>query len=112
MRYKDTLADARKYNRTKKPDTQTVACFGCGETIPMKGETCVAFGVYACQTCRKGEQMIKDDKPQDAEPATPEERAAILEKIAGHLPPTRVIKMDGEKRRGTFKKTPDEKPQP
>lgn len=56
--------------------------------------------------------MIKDDEPQNAEPATPEERAAILEKLAAHLPPTRVINMDGEKRRGTFKKTPDEKPQP
>ena len=56
--------------------------------------------------------MIKDDKPQNAEPATPEERAAILEKLAAHLPPTRVIKMDGEKRRGTLKKAPDDTPKP
>lgn len=56
--------------------------------------------------------MIKDDKPQNAEPATPEERAIILEKIAAHLPPTRVVNMDGEKRRGTLKKTTDDKPEP
>ena len=35
--------------------------------------------------------MIKDDKPQNAEPATPDERAEILEILAAHLPPTRVV---------------------
>lgn len=112
MKYKNTLANARNYNQTKDTGKMTVDCSGCGEPIPMNGETCIEFGVYACQTCRKGEKMIKDDKPQNAEPATPEERAAILEKLAAYLPPSRVIKMDGEKRQGTFKKTPDDKPQP
>ena len=78
----------------------------------MNGETCVSFGVYVCQTCQKREKMIKDDKPQDAEPATPEERAAILEKLAVHLPPSRVINLDGEKRRGTLVKKPTEQPEP
>ena len=112
MKYKDTLTDAKRYHQTKDLKNKTVACSDCGDTIPMNGETCVAFGVYACKTCRKGDKMIKDDKPQNAEPATPEERASILEKLAGHLPPTREIKMDGEKRRGTLVKKPTEKPQP
>lgn len=195
MKYKNTPEDARKYNQTKDPTNKTADCSGCGEKVPMSGEACVAFGVYACQACRrkekkgavmiiennrqamramtiafklankslgksrprrlqclatakkliaaadaftdeqartalekereevgqkvqtrrrnlKGEKMIKDDKPQDAEPATPEEREAILEKLAAHLPPTRVINMDGEKRRGTLVKKPTEKPLP
>ena len=172
MKYKDTLEDARKYNQAKDPTSKTADCSGCGEKVPMSGETCVSFGLYACQTCRHKEKkgsvmiiennrqamramtiafklankslgktrprrlqclatakkliaaadefaekqapknMIKDDKPQNAEPATPEEREAILEKLAAHLPPTRVINMDGEKRRGTLVKKPTKKPIP
>ena len=112
MKYKDTLADAKNYNRKKDTGKMTVDCSGCGKPIPMNGETCIEFGVYACQICRKGKMMIKDDKPKDAEPATPEERAAILEKLAAHISPSRVIKMYDEKRQGTFKPTPDNKPQP
>ena len=62
MKYRDTVADAKKYNRTKDTKAKTVACSGCGETIPMNGETCVDFGVYACQTCRKGEKMKEKEK--------------------------------------------------
>lgn len=112
VEYKDTLTDARRYNQTKNTESKTVACSDCGDTIPMNGETCIAFGVYACQICRKGEKMIKNDKPQNAEPATVEEREAILEKLAAHLPPTRVINMDGEKRRGTLVKKTTKKPLP
>lgn len=112
MKYKDTLKDARKYNQTKDPKSKTADCSGCGEKVPMNGETCVSFGVYACQTCQRGEKMIKDDKPQNAEPATPEEREEILKKLAAHLPPNREIKMDGEKRRGTLVKKPTKKPLP
>lgn len=53
MKYRDTVADAKKYNRTKDTKAKTVACSGCGETIPMNGENCVAFGVYTCMACRK-----------------------------------------------------------
>ncbi len=51
--------------------------------------------------------MIKDDKPQDAEPATPEERKVILDKLSEYVTPDRILSIDGEKRRGTFTtKTP------
>lgn len=46
--------------------------------------------------------MIKDDKPQDAEPATLEERKIILDKLSEYVTPDRVLSIDGEKRRGTF----------
>lgn len=57
VKYKDTLADARKYNQAKDPKRATADCSGCGDTIPMTGENCVEFGVYACKVCRKGENM-------------------------------------------------------
>lgn len=90
MKYKNTAADAKKYNRKKDTKSKTVDCSDCGDTIPMNGKNCVAFGVYACQTCRKGEKMINDDKPQNAEKATPEERAAVLEnsRLSSLLPVT------------------------
>lgn len=51
--------------------------------------------------------MIKDDKPQDAALATPEECKVILDKLSEYVTPDRVLSIDGEKRRGTFKtKTP------
>lgn len=53
MKYRDTIADAKKYNRTKDTKEKTVDCSGCGETIPMNGENCVDFGVYACTACRR-----------------------------------------------------------
>ena len=66
MKYKDNLTDAKTYNRTKNPQSKTVACSDCGDTIPMNGETCVAFGVYACQTCRKGEKMEEKENRRRA----------------------------------------------
>jgi hypothetical protein len=43
--------------------------------------------------------VIKNDKPQDAEPATPEERKIILDKLSEYVTPDRVLNIDGEKRR-------------
>lgn len=59
VKYKNTLADAKRYNRTKDIKSKTVDCSDCGEPIPMNGETCVEFGVYACQTCKRGEKLIR-----------------------------------------------------
>lgn len=44
--------------------------------------------------------MIENDTPEDAAPATPEERAAILDKLARYVTTDRTITLDGEQRRG------------
>ena len=61
MKYKNTLPDARKYNQAKDPKSKTADCSGCGDKVPMSGENCVEFGVYACKICREGEPM-EDEK--------------------------------------------------
>lgn len=38
---------------------------------------------------------IKDDSPQDAAPATPKERQAILDKLSEHMTPDCVATLDG-----------------
>ena len=43
---------------------------------------------------------IKNDYPQEAEPATPEEQAAILGKLSQYVTTNFVLTLDGEKRQG------------
>lgn len=58
MKYKNTLADAKKYNRTKDIQNKTVDCSDCGAKIKLNGENCVSFGVYSCQLCRTKEKGV------------------------------------------------------
>lgn len=47
--------------------------------------------------------MIENDKPIPAEPATPEERALILDELSQYFSPDKILSLDGEKRRGLRK---------
>lgn len=62
MKYKNTAEDTRRYNRTKNTKEKTVDCSGCGNTVPMKGENCVSFGIYACEVCRQKGDKMEDEK--------------------------------------------------
>lgn len=44
------------------------------------------------------------DDPKEAEPATPKERAAILDKLARYVTTDSVLSLDGEQRRGKLNK--------
>ena len=43
---------------------------------------------------------IRNDDPREAEPATAEERAAILDKLSQYVTTNFVLTLDGEKRQG------------
>jgi len=83
MKYKDTLADAQKYNQAKDPKSKTADCSGCGDKVPMTGANCISFGVYACKVCREGESMEDEKEKITIELDAPAE--AGLKRLARHF---------------------------
>ena len=53
--------------------------------------------------------MIKNDCPKEVPPATPEERAAILDLLSQYVSTNKVLVFDDEKRRGTYHHKPQKK---
>lgn len=109
MKYKDTLTDARKYNQAKDLKRKTADCSGCGDKVPMTGENCVEFGVYACKVCRKGESMGDEKEKITIELDAPAE--AGLKRLTRHykISASEVVerlikKADSEEAEGVLKR--------
>ena len=53
--------------------------------------------------------MIANDKPQEAPPATPEERKKILDELSKYISKDSMLTLDGEQCRGTYDKDKESK---